>query len=96
LSQEELAQRVSKSQKAISQYENGTRRMFVNDLPRFADALQVPVSYFLTGELVLDEVDALIVRELQRLPSLEAKQALLKLVQVFCDFAQPASDASPL
>jgi transcriptional regulator with XRE-family HTH domain len=88
LSQEELAARVSKSQKAISQYENGTRRMFVNDLEKFANALQVPLSFFLTGQIVLDEVDELIVTETKRLSSLEAKQTLLNLVKIFCDFAE--------
>lgn len=67
MSQEELAALVSKSQKAMSQYENGTRRMFVADLPKFATALKVPVSYFLTGQMTLDELDELVMTEVHRL-----------------------------
>ena len=64
------------------------RHMFVAGLPKFAFALKVPVSYFLTGQMELDE---LVMTEVHRLTTLEAKQALLKLVQAFCDFAQSTS-----
>lgn len=87
LSQEELAVGVSRSQKAISQYENGTRRMFANDLPQFAEALNVPVSFFFTGKIIIEDFDEIILTECQRLKTIEAKQALLQFIRVFADFA---------
>lgn len=86
LSQEELAVRVAKNQRAISQYERGKRRMFVTDLLVFAEALEVPLAYFFTGEIAVDELDEVLLTQFHRLSTIEAKQAAIRLVEVFCDF----------
>ena len=42
LSQEEFAARISRDQRAVSEYENGKRKITVTDLPRLAEVLGVP------------------------------------------------------
>ena len=46
ISQEDLAVAVGKDQRAISEYENGKRKLSVTDLPMFARTLRVPLLYF--------------------------------------------------
>ena len=88
LSQEELAFRTGKTQKTMSKIENGGQRIFADDLLKFASVLQVPVAYLLTGQLVPDDFDALILAEIHRLPTLEARQAVLKLIQDFREYSE--------
>ncbi len=89
LSQEELAIAVSKDQHAISQYENGSRKLSVVDLPAFADALKVPLVYFFEGETILEDFDATILDLLHRLPTVEAKQAAINLLRALHEALQP-------
>jgi transcriptional regulator with XRE-family HTH domain len=51
LTQEELAEKIGKTQKAISGYENGSRAIRVTELPALAKALDVPIAYFF-GETI--------------------------------------------
>jgi len=57
LSQEDLAAAVGKDQGAVSEYENGRRKLAVTDLPRFATVLEVPLSYFFEEEAPVYELD---------------------------------------
>lgn len=66
--------------------------MFVNDLPRFADALKVPVAYFFEALDRADDTDQLILAQLHRLPSYEARQTLLDIVMAFCAYAEGNED----
>lgn len=54
LSQEEVSQRVGLPRPAISQIENGNRRVDAIELAKFASIYQRPVSYF-TGEAGVEE-----------------------------------------
>lgn len=87
LSQEDLAIAVSKDQHAISQYENGKRKLAVTDLPAFARALKVPVSYFFEGfdTASSEGLDDAIIDIFRRLPTLEAKEAAIQLLRIFSD-----------
>ena len=89
LSQEELAAAVSKDQHAISQYENGKRKLSVTDLPAFARALKVPILYFYQGDAVLEDLDKVALDEFQRLPTPEAKQAAITLIRTMLDVLAP-------
>jgi transcriptional regulator with XRE-family HTH domain len=88
LTQDDLAEKVRKSQKAISKIENGGQRIYLDDLFNFADALNVSTAKLLTGQMALDDFDELIIAEVHKLDTVEARQALLKVIQVFCEFAQ--------
>jgi transcriptional regulator with XRE-family HTH domain len=88
ISQEELAERLNKKQRAISEYENGNRRMFVTDLPDLAQVLGVPVSYFFDGEITKDQLDEVILSEFRRLSTPDAKQLIVGIVRQFCDFVE--------
>jgi len=82
LSQEEFAALISRDQRAVSEYEHGKRRIAATELPRIADVLDVPVTYFFHGDVALDDIDALILEELHALPDAHAKQYALELVRV--------------
>ncbi len=58
LSQDELAERVGRDQRSVSEYENGKRRIYAHDLPKFAQALDVPILYFFQDVATTDDLDA--------------------------------------
>lgn len=91
ISQEELAIRVSRDQRAISEYENGKRKLAAADIPEFAQALHVNVLFFYEDIIELDDFDQAMLAELNRLNSPEAKQAAIQLVRVLSEFLQSQS-----
>ena len=88
MSQEELANLVHRDQRAISEYENGKRKLSATDLPMFASALNVPILYFYEDEVSLDDFDRAMLSELQRLPTSESKLAAIELVRVLSQALQ--------
>lgn len=82
ISQEELAAAVSKDQRAISEYENGKRKLAVTDLPAFATVLEVPIRYFFEPEVEAYDLDQALLNYFHRLPTPEAKQAAIDLIHV--------------
>ncbi|MBK9123537.1 MAG: helix-turn-helix transcriptional regulator [Chloroflexi bacterium] len=82
LSQEAFAEAVGKDQTAISQYENGLRKLPAVELIRFAEVLIVPVSYFFGEDMTLDSLDQLMLTEFRKLPTIEAKQAAVQIVRL--------------
>jgi repressor LexA len=85
LSQEDFAQRISRDQRAVSEYENGKRRISVTDLPTFARVLNVPLLYFFEGELELTDLDRLLLEEFHRLSTPQSRQSAVALLRVFSD-----------
>jgi repressor LexA len=83
LSQEELAAHVSRDQRAISEYENGKRRLSVTDLPTFASVLDVPLMYFFADEITTQDLNYLLLEEFNHLPSPELQQYAIELLRVF-------------
>ncbi len=83
LSQEEMAALISRDQRAVSEYENGKRRISVTELPLFAQVLDVPLMYFFEGDVALDDIDTAVVEELRRLPDTDARRSALELMRVF-------------
>lgn len=76
MSQDELAERVERDQRSISEYENGKRRIYAHDLPKFALALQVPISYFFEAVASPDDLDAALISAVSPLTSDEKRQLL--------------------
>lgn len=87
LTQEQLAEKLSTTQAAISGYENGIRRMYVTELPTLADALGVSISYFFEVE-VDDYFGDVLIAELNKLSSDKAKETAVRLLRVFSEFAR--------
>ncbi len=85
MSQEALADAVERDQKAVSEYENGKRKLPATDLPTFARALGVPASYFLEGEFSVDDLDQLLLQEFHALPTPADKQAAIQAVRLISD-----------
>jgi transcriptional regulator with XRE-family HTH domain len=81
LSQGELASLISRDQRAVSEYELGKRRIFVTELPRLAEVLDVPLLYFLEDELGALEKE--LFETFYLLPDLDARQAAVELLKLF-------------
>ena len=91
LSQEEFAALISRDQGAVSEYENGKRKLSAIDLLTFAKILDVPLLYFYEGELGTEDLDHALIREFHRLPTPEAKQAIIEIVRIMSDTINPHS-----
>ncbi len=59
LTQEDLAERFNKTQKAISAYESGTIAVKVTELPTLASILHKPITYFFGANYANEQVQAI-------------------------------------
>lgn len=84
ISQEELAEALGSSQRAVSEYENGKRRISAVDIPLLAQSLSVPVTYLFYGDSALNDVETAIQAEITNLDSNEDKEIVLQVVQALC------------
>lgn len=73
LSQEDLAEQVGRDQRAVSEYENGKRRIYAHDLPTFARALNVPILYFFEDVPTNDDLDAMLLDAFHQMEAAERK-----------------------
>jgi transcriptional regulator with XRE-family HTH domain len=85
MSQEEFAHQVERDQKAVSEYENGKRKLPATELPTFARVLGVPVSYFFEGEFQADELDQLLLQEFHTLPTTEDRRTAIQAIRLISD-----------
>jgi transcriptional regulator with XRE-family HTH domain len=83
LSQDEFAAAVAKDQRAISEYENGKRKLAATDLPLFATILEVPLLYFFEPEASADDLDAALLNYFHRLPTEDAQRAAVDILRIF-------------
>jgi len=83
LSQEEFAALISRDQRAVSEYEQGKRRLSAVDIPKLAKALNVPIIYFYEGEVGLNDLDRALLDEFHRLPTPEARQSAISILREF-------------
>jgi transcriptional regulator with XRE-family HTH domain len=89
LSQEDFAIAVSKDQRAISEYENGKRKLAATDLPLFAMVLEVPVLYFFEPDTEADDLRAALLNYFQHLPTDEARQAAVDILRILSNAFAP-------
>lgn len=85
ISQEDLAALVKLDQRAISELENGKRRMAVTELPIFADVLNVSITYFFGEELSPTDLDTLLLKEFHRLPSDMLRKMAVDMIQLLSE-----------
>ncbi len=83
MSQKDLAQAVGRDQKAISEYESGSRKMYASELALFASVLNVPVRFFYEGAIDSNDLDQTLLHEFHAFPSDEHKQDAISLLRVF-------------
>jgi transcriptional regulator with XRE-family HTH domain len=82
LTQEALVERLGKKTVAsISEYENGKRRLAAADLPDFARALQVPVSYFYADVLAENDLEGALMDWFRQLPTPRSRDYAYRLIQ---------------
>lgn len=84
LSQDELAVRIHKDQRAISEYETGKRRLAAVDLPLLANVLGVSLLYFFEDDANVHDLDRSILKEFHEL-SPKAKKLLISIARVFAN-----------
>lgn len=85
MSQEAFADAIERDQKAVSEYENGKRKLPATELPTFARVLGVPVSYFFEGTFEIDDLAQLLLQEFHALPTQEDRQAAIQAVQLISE-----------
>lgn len=83
LSQDYLGNLVGKDQKAISEYENGQRRVNAVDVPLFAKALEVSILYFYIGDITSQDLDETLLTEFHRLPNEQDQEVAIEMVRLF-------------
>ncbi len=82
LSQEEFADLISRDQRAVSEYENGKRKITVTELPRFAEALAMPLAYFYEEAIALDDLDHTLLQAFHQLPDDGARQEAIDMMRL--------------
>ena len=85
ISQDDFAVLIERDQRAVSEYEHGKRRISVTDLPKFADALQVPLLYFFEGQLNPNDLDRELLEYFHQLPSIKSKQSAIQIVRILTE-----------
>jgi len=85
ISQDQLAEMVSKDQAAISAYELGKRRIAAVDLPIFAKVLNISILDFYEGEISPNDLDRAILTEFRKLPTVESKRSIIEIVRHICE-----------
>lgn len=82
LSQEELASALNLGQRAISELENGKRRLPVTDVPKLAQVLDVSILYFFGDEIRLDDLDIALLKEFHSLPNNQIRQTVIEMLRL--------------
>jgi transcriptional regulator with XRE-family HTH domain len=88
MTQEDLIERLGKIRYAsdISEYENGKRKMAAVDLPDYAVALGVPISYFFEEIMPEGELELAVVEWFRTLPGPDAKRKVFLAIKEMAPF----------
>ena len=85
ITQEDLAVSIGVDQRAVSELENGKRRLPITEIPILANVLKVPLLYFFGKDISPDDLDIALVEQFSRLPNNEAKQSVIEVVRAIAD-----------
>jgi transcriptional regulator with XRE-family HTH domain len=85
LSQEELAGALDLGQRAISELENGKRRLSVQELLEMARVLHKSVLYFLEDEIQPSDLDQLLLQHFHRISSQAGRQTVVEVVRLLSE-----------
>jgi transcriptional regulator with XRE-family HTH domain len=82
LTQEEVVERLGRKDiTAISEYENGKRRLAAFELPDLARALNVPITYFFEDVMPEDELETALVEWFRMLPDDHSKRRIFTYIK---------------
>lgn len=81
LSQEQLAERIARDQRSVSEYESGKRRIYAHDLPTIAKALDMPILYFYQDALSETDLDSSLLQQFHQL-NVKARKTLIDMAQL--------------
>jgi transcriptional regulator with XRE-family HTH domain len=84
-SQEQLARLVNKDQRAISEFEAGTRKLPATDIPIFAAVLGVNILYFFEGEYGDDDLDLAILKAFHRIGTPDMKKTAIRMIYLLTE-----------
>lgn len=85
LSQEELAAALGLGQRAISELENGKRRLPITDLPDLARHLDVSLLYFFGENVEVDDLDQELLQYFHRLSDPQSRVTILEIVRLLSE-----------
>ena len=85
MTQESLADLTERDQRSISEYEAGKRRLSAVDLPVFAKALEVSVLYFFEAEMTNNDLNAALLEQFIRLPTIHAQKNAIEIMRLYSD-----------
>jgi transcriptional regulator with XRE-family HTH domain len=87
LTQEQVIERFGrKDATAISEYENGKRRLAAYELPEYAAALGVPISLFFEEIMPENELEQAVVEWFRTLPGPDAKRKVFMAMKEMAPF----------
>lgn len=82
LSQEELAAEMGLGQRAISELENGKRKLSVSEVPQLASILDVPLLFFFAEDDNPNIRDEMLLEQFHQLPSDDLKNMAIDIVRL--------------
>lgn len=82
LSQEELASEMGLGQRAISELENGNRRLAVTEVPILASIIDVPLLFFFAEDDSPNMRDQLLLEQFQQLPSAQLQNMAIDILRL--------------
>lgn len=82
LSQEELASEMGLGQRAISELENGKRRLAVAEVPQLASTLDVPLLYFFRETDNGTLLDQMLLEQFHQLPSDQLQNMAIEMLRL--------------
>lgn len=87
LSQEEFAERISRDQRSVSEYERGKRRIYAHDLPTIAKALDVSILYLFEDVASQADLDEALLAEFHQLkpPARQTALGMMRLLVKMVD-----------
>ena len=91
LSQEEFGAKISRTQFAVSEYENGKRRIYAHDLPKIARVLRVSINYFFDETDEADTNEEVIIQAFRNLSSSKAKHIATNIMSQLSELVDNTS-----
>lgn len=90
LSQEQLAELISRDQRSVSEYENGKRRIYAHDLPTIAQALEIPLMHLFQDALSEDDLDLALLEEFHQLERSD-RETVVEMVRLLSNMVSKKS-----
>jgi transcriptional regulator with XRE-family HTH domain len=84
ISQEQLADLIARDQRAVSLYESGQRRIYAHDIPKIAQALDVPLAYLFDDVVTEGDLDSILLKEFHRFDT-GTRKKMIEIMRLFSE-----------